>query len=304
MSAAAILALALVLDAVLGEPDWLWRRMPHPAVLMGRAVAWGEARLNSGDMRRARGVVMVTGLGIGALILGAVLQELGWAVEVVVLAVLLAHRSLVDHVGAVADSLRFSLGDARLMVARIVSRETGAMDGPAVSRAALESAAENFSDGVVAPAFWFLVGGLPGVVFYKLVNTADSMVGYRTPRYEAFGWAAARLDDLLNWVPARLSALMIAGLGGRLGDWPAITADARRHRSPNAGWPEAAAARVLGVALAGPRAYDGEMRAFPFVNPAGRGEIGADEIDAGVTLLWRVWMAALAVLAVAALLAG
>ena len=304
MSAAAILALALVLDAVLGEPDWLWRRMPHPAVLMGRAVAWGEARLNSGDMRRARGVVMVIALGIGALILGAVLQELGWAVEVVVLAVLLAHRSLVDHVGAVADSLRFSLGDARLMVARIVSRETGAMDGPAVSRAALESAAENFSDGVVAPAFWFLVGGLPGVVFYKLVNTADSMVGYRTSRYEAFGWAAARLDDLLNWVPARLSALMIAGLGGRLSDWPAITADARRHRSPNAGWPEAAAARVLGVALAGPRAYDGEMRDFPFVNPAGRGEIGADEIDAGVTLLWRVWMAALAVLVVAALLAG
>ena len=304
MSAAAILALALMLDAVLGEPDWLWRRMPHPAVLMGRAVAWGEARLNSGNMRRARGVAMVTGLGIGALILGAVLQELGWAVEVVVLAVLLAHRSLVDHVGAVADSLRFSLGDARLMVARIVSRETGAMDGPAVSRAALESAAENFSDGVVAPAFWFLVGGLPGVVFYKLVNTADSMVGYRTPRYEAFGWAAARLDDLLNWVPARLSALMIAGLGGRLSDWPAITADARRHRSPNAGWPEAAAARVLGVALAGPRAYDGEMRDFPFVNPAGRGEIGADEIDAGVTLLWRVWMAALAVLAVATLLAG
>lgn len=304
MSAAAILVLSLVLDAVLGEPGWLWRRVPHPAVLMGRAVAWAEARLNRGTMRRARGVAMVAALGVGALILGAILQELGWMVEVLVLAVLLAHRSLVDHVGAVADSLRFSLGDARLMVARIVSRETKAMDRPAVSRAALESAMENFSDGVVAPAFWFLIGGLPGVVFYKLVNTADSMVGYRTPRHEAFGWAAARLDDLLNWVPARLSALMIAALGWQLRAWPAITADARQHRSPNAGWPEAAAARVLGVALAGPRAYDDAMRDFPFVNPAGRREIGADEIDAGVTLLWRVWLAALAVLAIAALLAG
>jgi len=304
MSAAAILVLALVLDAVLGEPGWLWRRVPHPAVLMGRAVAWAEARLNRGTMRRARGAAMVVALGVGALILGAILQELGWVVEVLVLAVLLAHRSLVDHVGAVADSLRFSLGDARLMVARIVSRETKAMDRPAVSRAALESAMENFSDGVVAPAFWFIIGGLPGVVFYKLVNTADSMVGYRTPRYEAFGWAAARLDDLLNWVPARLSALMIAALGWQLRDWPAIMADARRHRSPNAGWPEAAAARVLGVALAGPRAYDGAMRDFAFVNPAGRREIGADDIDAGVALLWRVWSAALAVLAVAALLAG
>lgn len=304
MSAAAILALALALDAALGEPGWLWRRVPHPAVLMGRAVTRAEARLNRGGLRRVRGAAMVAGLGLLALILGAILQSLGWAVEVLVLAVLLAHRSLVDHVAAVAASLRFSPGDARLMVARIVSRETKAMDGPAVARAALESGAENFSDGVVAPAFWYLVAGLPGLVLYKLVNTADSMVGYRTPRHAEFGWAAARLDDLLNWVPARLSALMIAAVGGRLRDWRAITADARRHRSPNAGWPEAAAARVLGVALAGPRVYDGAMRDFPFVNPAGRKEIGADEIDAGVTLLWRVWMTVLAVLAVAALLAG
>jgi len=304
VSAAAILALALALDAVLGEPGWLWRRVPHPAVLMGRAVTWAEARLNRGGLRRVRGAAMVAGLGLSALILGAILQSLGWAVEVAVLAMLLAHRSLADHVAAVAASLRFSPGDARLMVARIVSRETDAMDRPAVARAALESGAENFSDGVVAPAFWYLVAGLPGVVLYKLVNTADSMVGYRTPRHGEFGWAAARLDDLMNWVPARLSALIVAAVGGRLRDWPAIAADARRHRSPNAGWPEAAAARVLDVALAGPRAYDGAMRDFPFVNPAGRREIGADEIDAGVALLWRAWMAALAVLAVVALLAG
>lgn len=304
MSAAAVLALAMALDAVLGEPRWLWERLAHPAVAMGRAVDWAEARLNRGGARRARGVLMIAVLGFGALLLGGLVQALGWLAELLVLAVLLAHRSLVDHVGAVAAALRVSPGDGRIMVARIVGRDTAAMDRPAVARAALESAAENFSDAVVAPALWYLVAGPPGLLLYKLVNTADSMVGYRTGRFAEFGWAAARFDDLLNLVPARLTALMIAGLHGRLKDWSAITADARRHRSPNAGWPEAAAARALGVALAGPRAYHGAMRDYPFVNAAGRREIGADEIDAGVALLWRVWGVALATLAVAALLAG
>ena len=292
----------MALDAALGEPRWLWQRRPHPAVLMGRAVGWAEARLNTGAGRRARGVAMIAGLGLGALLLGRALQELGWLVEIVAVAILLAQKSLADHVGAVADALRLSLADARLMVARIVGRDSAEMDAPAVARAAIESAAENFSDGVIAPAFWYLLGGLPGLLLYKIVNTADSMVGYRTERYAEFGWAAARFDDLLNLVPARLSALMIAGLHGRLGDWRAIAADARRHRSPNAGWPEAAAARVLGVALSGPRAYDGALRDFAFVNETGRQTIGADEVDATVALLWRVWGTLLAALAAAALL--
>jgi len=245
----------------------------------------------------------MAGLSLAALALGVLLQNLGWLVETVVVMVLLAQRSLVEHVRAVADALRLSTGDARMAVARIVGRDTGGMDAPAVARAAIESAAENFSDGVIAPAFWYLLGGLPGLLIYKIANTADSMVGYRTPRHAAFGWAAARLDDLLSLAPARLTALAIAALHGQLHAWSAISGDACMHRSPNAGWPEAAVARVLGVALSGPRTYDGKASDFPFVNGSGRRTIGADEIDAALCILWRVWWAGLAGLAVAALIA-
>jgi adenosylcobinamide-phosphate synthase len=148
---------------------------------------------------------------------------------------------------------------------------------------------------VIAPAFWFLIGGLPGLLLYKAVNTADSMIGYRNARYEQFGWAAARLDDLLNLIPARLTGLTIAALSGQLRAWPAIIADARRHRSPNAGWPEAAMARALNVALAGPRSYDGQMRDLAWVNGDARREIGPDDIDAAVAMLWRVWATTLTV---------
>ena len=163
------------------------------------------------------------------------------------------------------------------------------MDGPAIARSAIESAAENLSDGVVAPAFWYLVLGLPGLLLYKITNTADSMIGYRTPRHEAFGWAAARLDDVLNWIPARLTALLIALPHGVLRDWPAIARDARRHRSPNAGWPEAAMARALDIALAGPRSYDGRLTDFPWVHPEGNRNPGPERIDAAVAVLWRAW---------------
>jgi adenosylcobinamide-phosphate synthase len=184
----------------------------------------------------------------------------------------------------------------------IVGRDTAAMDGPAVSRAAIESAAENFSDGVVAPAFWMLVAGLPGILVYKAVNTADSMIGHRTPRYEAFGWAAARLDDVLNLIPARLTAGLIWLTRPRTGVWSAIIRDARLHRSPNAGWPEAAMARVLDVALSGPRSYHGETRAYPWVHPDGRMDIGPTEIDAAVAVLWRTWAILLVVAAIVAMI--
>lgn len=301
MTTAGVLALAMLLDAALGEPRWLWARLPHPAVLMGRAVAWCDRAFNRGGARRARGAAAMAGLAAGAALLGLALAQLGPLAECLVAAVLLAQKSLASHVGAVADALRLSLGDGRGAVARIVGRDTAAMDAPAVARAAIESAAENFSDAVIAPAFWFLLAGLPGLLVYKTVNTADSMIGYRTPRHADFGWAAARLDDTLNLIPARLTALMIAGLSGHLSDWRGIAAEARRHRSPNAGWPEAAAARALGVALSGPRAYDGRLRDFPYVFPAGRRRIGAGEIDAAVRLLWRVWAAALAGVAALAL---
>jgi adenosylcobinamide-phosphate synthase len=164
------------------------------------------------------------------------------------------------------------------------------MDEVAVARSAIESAAENLSDGVVAPAFWFLIGGAPGIIVYKMVNTADSMIGYRTPRYLEFGWAAARMDDLLNLIPARLTALLIA-LVGRVADWRGTIADARLHRSPNAGWPEAALSRALGIALAGPRAYDGVLQDYPWVNGTGRRPLTPEDIDATIGLLWKTWAA-------------
>ncbi len=286
------LALALLLDAAMGEPRALWDRFPHPAVLMGRFVGALDDRFNTGGTARGRGVVACVAMVLIAWALGAFLAALpGTLIDIAVAAILLAQRSLVDHVRDVARGLRQSLAEGRRAVARIVGRNTAAMDEPAVARAAIESAAENLSDGVTAPAFWFLIGGLPGLLIYKIVNTADSMIGYCTPRHEGFGWASARLDDLLNWVPARLTALALWLVSGRPGNWSDIAAEARLHRSPNAGWPEAAMARALDVALSGPRAYHGQMRDFPWVNPTGRRQIGPLEIDRSVKMLWRAWAA-------------
>lgn len=281
--------LAMVLDALFGEPKWIWDRIPHPAVVIGRLINWADRQFNHGAMRRTKGAVLLVALVAGGAALGAVIEGvLGGLGVVLVGAVLLAQRSLADHVKDVADALRISVEDGRMMVARIVGRDTAEMGEADVARAAIESAAENFSDGVIAPLFWFLVAGLPGLIVYKAVNTADSMVGYRTPRHEEFGWAAARFDDLLNLIPARLTAVLILIVTGQ-GRWAEIARDARRHRSPNAGWPEAAFARGLDVALAGPRRYHGVLTDDPFVNPAGAREIRPDAVDRAVALLWRVW---------------
>lgn len=286
--------LAMLLDALLGEPKILWSRLPHPAVLMGRALAFADARLNHGPARRLKGVLAVALLVLGAALLGAVLQAFGPVAEVIVGAILLAQKSLVQHVTAVAQGLRRGVAPGRAAVAMIVSRDTREMDRDGVARAAIESAAENLSDGVIAPLFWFLLAGLPGLLVYKIVNTADSMIGYRTPRYAAFGWAAARLDDVLNLIPARLTALLIALPHGQWRALPAIWRDARRHRSPNAGWPEAAMARALGIVLAGPRAYNGQRQEFAWVNATGRRPLLAQDIEAAVAILWQTWAWALA----------
>ena len=289
MSAGLLLG-AMALDAVMGEPRWLWSRVPHPAVLMGRLIGWADIRFNTGP-RWHNGVLVVMGLVAGAALLGVVIEALplGWLWSLIGGAILLAQKSLVQHVQAVADGLRYGVGEGRRAVAMIVGRDTRDMDEPAIARAAIESAAENFSDGVIAPAFWFLVGGLPGILVYKIVNTADSMIGYRTPRHEEFGWAAARLDDVLNWVPARITACLIALAfwSGRAVD--VVRQDAGLHRSPNAGWPEAAMAGVLDVALSGPRSYHGQSRDFPWVNGSGERQIGVAEIERAISVLWRVW---------------
>ena len=300
---ASILTAALLLDAALGEPRTIWSRWPHPAVLMGRAVGWMDTRLNQGESRRARGVLAMAALGLGAILLGNLIHALPdfGLIEVLVVAILLAQKSLVEHVRAVGDGLRMSIGEGRRAVARIVGRDTAAMDQPAVARAAIESAAENLSDGVIAPAFWYLLGGLPGLLLYKITNTADSMIGHRTRRHEAFGWAAARLDDLLNLIPARLTAALIALAHGRRDAARPILRDAPLHRSPNAGWPEAAMAVVLNTALSGPRSYNGQMRDFPWVFPEGGRNPGPAQIDLACRALWRAWGLMLAIVAVLAL---
>ena len=287
MSAALVLAMAL--DAVMGEPKALWDRVPHPAVLMGRTIDWADKRFNKGEDKRQNGVIALGLLILFWIVIAGILSSFGWVVQIVCAAILLAQKSLVEHVEAVAAGLRQTITRGRKSVAMIVGRDTAEMDEPAVARAAIESAAENFSDGVIAPAFWFLIGGLPGIVIYKLVNTADSMIGHRTPLHEEFGWAAARLDDWLNWVPARLSAVLILLSHGRPDLWRGLPTEARQHRSPNAGWPESAMARVLNVSLSGPRAYHGQMQDFPWVHPSGNRYPGPMQIDAACTVLWRAW---------------
>ena len=288
-----ILACAMALDAAFGEPDEVWDRVHHPAVLMGKAVGWADDKLNHGKGRIVTGAVTIAGLVALAATIGWGIAQIGWLAEIVVAAILLAHRSLVDHVTAVADALAEGLPEGRRAVGMIVGRDTGGMDAADVSRAAIESAAENFSDGVVAPAFWFLIGGLPGMLAYKMVNTADSMIGYRPPRHEQFGKAAARLDDVMNWVPARITAALILVVTRSFAARDRVFRDAPLHRSPNAGWPEAAMAVALDVALAGPRSYHGEIRDYPWVNAEGAHAVSGDDIDAAVGVLWRVWAAVL-----------
>lgn len=306
---ALLLVFALLLDSQLGEPDEIWGRVPHPAKLMGAATGWLDARLNRetdpAERRRRKGVLAVLLLIALAFFLGWLVQSLpylGPALAALAAAALLAQKSLVDHVAAVARALETGLAEGRAAVSQIVGRDPESLDEPGVARAAIESGAENFSDGVVAPALWFLLAGLPGLVVYKMINTADSMIGHRAPRYAAFGWAAARLDDLLNLAPARLSALLLALSSRRpLKALRVVWRDAGKHASPNAGWPEAATAGALDVALAGPRAYGGAWTEDPYIHPGGRKRPGPTEIDLAAALIGRahVLLVALLVLLVA-----
>ena len=291
---------AMVIDALFGEPKAVWDRIPHPAILMGRLIGVMDKRFNRGTARKAKGTAVMIALGAGAILVGVALHSVfGWAAEIIICAILLAQKSLADHVGAVGNALRLSVGDGRHCVGMIVGRDTAQMDQSAVARGAIESAAENLSDGVIAPAMWFIIGGLPGLLLYKITNTADSMIGYKTPRHADFGWAAARFDDVLNWVPARLTGLLIWVLAPRtpLG---VIKSEAGFHRSPNAGWPEAAMAHTLNIALSGPRMYDGAATDDPYVNVQGNHDLGPADIDRAVQVLWKTWGLAL----LAAMLAG
>ncbi len=260
MNHAAILLPILVAEATLGYPRRWW----HPVLAAGALISALEVRWNRGSPHRQRlgGIALIVVLLIASLALGKVIEGAAngrWG-AVLLIAVgtpALAQRSLHDHVLAVHTPLAAdNLPTARAAVSMIVGRDTATLDEAGVATAAIESLAESFCDGVVAPAFWFLVAGLPGLFALKAINTADSLVGHRTPQLRRFGWAAARADDAMNWIPARVSGALIC-LAGR-GGWAVMARDARLHASPNGGWPEAAMAGVLGRRLGGAVSYDGE----------------------------------------------
>jgi adenosylcobinamide-phosphate synthase len=314
------LLLALGLDALAGDPAWLYRRLPHPVVLIGRATAFLEARwldpAAAAVAQQRRGAAASLLVIAASTAAGLALQALclalpyGWLAQAVLMSTLLAWRGLDQHVAAVARGLERSLADGRHAVARIVGRDPESLDADAVARAAIESAAENFSDAVVAPLLFGLLLGLPGMLAYKAVNTQDSMIGHRSPRFFHFGRFAARLDDAANWLPARLAAFLILGAaaltrGARpTAGWRALRADARRHRSPNAGWPEAAIAGCLELRLAGPRRYSGTLIDDAWMG-AGRAAATAADIDRALRLIRRATLitAGLLALALAAALA-
>jgi adenosylcobinamide-phosphate synthase len=284
-----ILLLALVADAYFGDPQEVWERIPHPVVLAGRLIGFLDRRLNRSQKRNEGTkavaiLVFVAGLAGLAIHLLAWFHPMGILLEIAMVTALLAQRSLYHHVNAVALAFREGgLDAAQDAVSHIVGRDPEKLDKAGVCRAAIETTAENFSDGVVAPAFWYLFAGLPGMMIYKAVNTADSMIGHHTPRYEEFGWAAARLDDLMNHVPARISAALIwiaALLPGydSTGATRAVREDAPLHRSPNAGWPEAAMAGALGLALAGPRHYESGEVEDAWMNRKGNRDATQDDI--------------------------
>ncbi len=307
------LLLALAVDAIVGDPESISRRNLHPVQLIGRVIAWADQRFNLDNdtpgRRRNSGAWTAIGLVAGGAVLGWAVQSILLALPLgpvwlgLVMSSLIAQRGLYDHVAAVASGLEIGgIGGGRLAVSRIVGRDPEALDQAGVSRAAIESLAENFSDGVVAPVFWAAIFGLPGLLAYKALNTADSMIGHKTPRHQHFGWATARLDDLANLIPARLAGLIVCvaalfqpGADARAG-WQAMRRDARHHRSPNAGWPEAAFAGALGLAIAGPRYYHGKRVEEPFMGQGGRPHAAAPDIRNALRLFIRACLVLAALL--------
>ena len=289
----------MLIELGIGYPQRLVSVVGHPVTWIGALIGWLDRLLNRGTaipLRRAAGIlaVVVVLAVVGAIAWLAQWQLLRLPFGILIIAglagTMIAQRSLHRYVANVASALELqNLDSGRKAVSHIVGRDTAGLDSAGVARAAIESLAENFSDGVVAPVFWLVVGGLPGAVLYKAINTADSMIGHRTPRYASFGWAAARLDDLVNLPASRLTALLLVAAAvlrkdASAGDaWRAVRRDAARHRSPNAGYPEAAIAGALGLALAGPRVYGGVPLNDAFMGD-GRREANAKDIRRALAL--------------------
>lgn len=297
----AMMLVALALDRLIGWPDWLYARIGHPVTWAGRLIVSLDARLNQSALPQKPMGVLALILCIGAALLPSAVAQALLSGNVLSILVggclawpLVAMRSLQEHVAAVTMPLvAGELPAARHAVSMIVGRNPDALDEAGVARAALESLAENSSDGIVAPVFWGAVAGLPGIAVYKMINTLDSMIGHRSPRYLQFGWASARLDDLVNLIPARATgALFALACGNPLRAGRVMMRDASRHRSPNAGWPEGAMAGALGVRLSGPRIYDGHVAPEPWLN-----EGAPDPSPASVTLGLGLYRRAMLLLA-------
>jgi len=308
---AGAMVVAMAVDALLGWPSWLFARIGHPVTWLGRLIgaidrSWNRAS-DPPALRRAAGIAGALLVIAASVAIGWMIQALlptGW-IQIVLIGVLawplVALRSLHDHVAAVARPLQAGdIAASREAVSRIVGRDPAALDEAGIARAAIESLAENASDGIVAPVFWGALFGLPGILGYKAINTLDSMIGHRSERHEAFGWAAARIDDVANFIPARLTGFLFVLLAPRRS--PALscmTRDARRHRSPNAGWPEAAMAGALGVRLSGPRIYHGSITNEPWLNEGARDPLASD-IGAGLAVYRRAMLLLSGLLAILA----
>jgi adenosylcobinamide-phosphate synthase len=300
----ALAAFAMLTEMFDGYPPWLLRAIGHPVIWMGFVIATLDRLLNretaSPNLRRASGIAaLLLLLAIVGAVAFVVERELflipffGFILTAGIAGTLIAQRSLHQHVLNVAIALESGgLAAGRAAVSHIVGRDTQALDEAGVARAAIESLAENFSDGIVAPVLWLAIAGLPGATLYKAINTADSMIGHRTRRHEMFGWAAAKLDDLVNLPASRLTALLLIFAAklrkdaSACGAWRAVWRDAARHRSPNAGYPEAAMAGALGLALAGPRTYEG-VQVDDATMGDGRRDVTAADIRRALALFWR-----------------
>ena len=295
----AIAFVALVTESLFGYPKFMQLIVGHPVEWMGALIGWFEKTQNiptrSAVKRRIAGVAMLLLLMattcLIALFVAFLVHKLpnGWLIEAIIASVFLSQRQLAQSVRTVADGLDISLAKGREAVGHIVGRDTKNLDEAEVSRAGIETLAENASDGVIAPLFWLLIFGLPGIAVYKAINTADSMVGHFSKRYTDFGWASAKVDDIVNWIPARITAgfIILAAIilpdtsGG--GAWSAARRDGPKHNSPNAGWPEAAMAGALAFGLGGPRKYDGKTTDLPKMGVGNR-DLGSSDIRRALAL--------------------
>lgn len=291
--------LAFLLERFVGYPRLLLDAIGHPVMWYGRLIDYLEVRLNKperADTERQQAGMVALAVLVGVTLVASLvvvrvlaLIEHGWVIETLLAIPFLAQKQLGDMVRSVSRALGISLADGREAVSHIVGRDTSNLDEAGVSRAAIESLAENASDGVIAPLFWLVIFGLPGIAVYKAINTADSMIGHLDDRYRDFGWASAKLDDLVNWIPARLTAMLLTAAcflvpgASPSSAWKAARRDARGHKSPNAGWPEAAMAGALGFALGGPRDYDGETIELPTMGD-GRRDLRGSDIDRALGL--------------------